>query len=88
MEASEFISMIRAAQAAGKTSVKARLKSMVRGVLNAEFVIDGSRNGNKHDIWIQSATGAKKGIGRAYLGSARMETRLEGWNELIDNFKD
>ena len=86
MNAATFIQTIRQAQADGQTEVRARLTSPVRGVVAVAIRnLQGVRNGNKHDLWIESISGSRV-IGRAYLGSRNQTVHLDGWPEAIAYF--
>jgi hypothetical protein len=83
MKKEELIKLIRDAKKDGRSQIDALLSRAVRGVKHITLKnLDGRRNGNPHDIWVDSRSG-KKTIGRIYLGSRNIKANTEGWESLI-----
>ena len=89
----EFVEFIRNVQNKGTKGTRWRCSEILgelvtkyRGCRYIRLSVDGSRNGNPHDIWIESRSG-RKILGRAYLGSKQGKQNLEGWPERIAMLK-
>jgi len=84
METNQIIEAIRNAQKQGLSEIPARLSMLCRGCKNVTLLIDGSRNGNKHDVWVDSPS-QRKTLGRIYLGSKNIAQDVDQWNDLIES---
>ena len=80
-----LIETIRAAKAAGIREISGQLRDKIRGVKRIRLTnLDGRKNGNTADIWIESESGAKV-LGHIFTGSRkRPSADCCGWDEMID----
>ena len=80
-----LIETIQAAKAAGLSEIAGELRTKVCGVKRIRLTnLDGRKNGNTADVWIESESGAKV-LGQIFTGSRRNRVAdCRGWDELID----
>lgn len=79
----QLIDILRNARTRGVADVYATLSCKVQGVKKVRLTnLDGTINGNPHDILVESQSG-KKVLGHIYLGSKKRLPDTDGWESLI-----
>ena len=84
MRCEEFLNLIAEAKAAGSSEMIGSFVTRVSTVRHFRIRnVDGKVNGNPHDLWLESRSGATL-LDRIYTVSPKMAQRLGEWPSRIE----